>query len=108
MDSSGQTLEGPHIIVSVGMQTPIGFLGFGEAGFHLARGLRGAGAPPLVAFDIKAPHGTEDDRIRTRAAETGTRLVESPRALAAHAQVILSVVTAASAHDAAQSLAGDL
>jgi 3-hydroxyisobutyrate dehydrogenase-like beta-hydroxyacid dehydrogenase len=89
-------------------QAPIGFLGFGEAGFHLARGLRGAGAPPLVAFDIKAPHGTEDDRIRTYAAETGTRLVDTPRALAQHARVILSVVTAASAHDAAKNLASDL
>src|SRR6188474_721796 len=79
--SGGQALEGAHIIVSLAMQTPIGLLGFGEAGFHLARGLRGAGAPPLVAFDIKAPHGTEDDRIRTRAAETGTRLVGSPGAL---------------------------
>ena len=90
------------------MQTSIGFLGFGEAGFHLARGLRGAGAPPLVAFDIKAPHGTEDERIRTRAAETGTRLVETPRGLAQHARVILSVVTAGSAHDAAKSVASDL
>jgi len=89
-------------------QAPIGFLGFGEAGYHLARGLRGAGAPPLVAFDIKAPHGTEDDRIRTRAAETGTRLVETPRALADNARVIVSVVTAASARDAANSLAADL
>jgi len=88
-------------------QVRIGFLGFGEAGFHLARGLRGAGAPPLVAFDIKASGGTEDDRIRTRALETGTRLVDTPRALAEHARVILSVVTAASAHDAATSLAAD-
>ena len=108
MDSRGQALEGPHIIVSLAMRTPIGLLGFGEAGFHLARGLRGAGAPPLVAFDIKAPHGTEDDRIRTRAAETGTRLVESARALAENVRVILSVVTAASAYDAAKDLAGDL
>ena len=107
MERCGQALEGPHIIVSLVMQT-LGLLGFGEAGFHFARGLRGAGAPPLVAFDIKAPHGIEDDRIRTRAAETDTRLVESPRALAEHAQVILSVVTAASAHDAAHSLAADL
>jgi len=89
-------------------QPRIGLLGFGEAGFHFARGLRRAGAPPLVAFDIKAPHGTEDDRIRTRAAETGTRLVETPRALADNAHVILSVVTAASARDAASSLAADL
>jgi 3-hydroxyisobutyrate dehydrogenase-like beta-hydroxyacid dehydrogenase len=86
----------------------IGLLGFGEAGFHLARGLRRAGAPPLLAFDIKAPHGTENDRIRTRAAETGTRLVETPRALGDNAHVILSVVTAASARDAASSLAADL
>jgi 3-hydroxyisobutyrate dehydrogenase-like beta-hydroxyacid dehydrogenase len=92
----------------LGSVARIGFLGFGEAGFHLARGLRGAGAPPLVAFDIKAPHGTEDDRIRSRAAETGTRLVETPRVLVEHARVILSVVTAASAHDAATNLARDL
>ena len=90
------------------MQTLIGFLGFGEAGFHLARGLRGAGAPPPVAFDIKAPRGTEDERIRLRAAETGTRLVETPRALAENARVILSVVTARQAHDAAKNLASDL
>src|SRR6185503_8478219 len=43
-----------------------------------------------------------------RAAETGTHLVETPRALATRARVILSVVTASSAHDAAASLAGDL
>jgi 3-hydroxyisobutyrate dehydrogenase-like beta-hydroxyacid dehydrogenase len=90
------------------MQTPVGFLGFGEAGFHLARGLRGAGAPQLVAFDIKAPRGTGDERIRTRAADTGTRLVATPRALADSARVILSVVTPASALEAATSLASDL
>jgi hypothetical protein len=41
-------------------QTPIGFLGFGEAGFHLARGLRRAGAPPLMAFDINTNRGTAE------------------------------------------------
>jgi hypothetical protein len=46
----------------------IGLLGFGEAGFHLARGLRSAGAPPLVAFDIKAQQQAAGDRIRVRAA----------------------------------------
>jgi len=86
----------------------IGFLGFGEAGFHLARGLRGAGAPPLVAFDIKAQQDPAGERIRARATETGTCLVETPRELARRAAVILSVVTAASARDAAESIAGDL
>jgi 3-hydroxyisobutyrate dehydrogenase-like beta-hydroxyacid dehydrogenase len=89
-------------------RAPIGFIGFGEAGFHMARGFRGAGAPPLLAFDIKAPAGVGDERLRARAAETGTRLVETPRALAEGARIILSVVTAASACDAAQSVAPDL
>jgi 3-hydroxyisobutyrate dehydrogenase-like beta-hydroxyacid dehydrogenase len=61
-----------------------------------------------MAFDIKAPAGVGDERIRARAAETGTRLVETPRALAEGALVILSVVTAASSRDAAQSVAPDL
>src|SRR5262245_51500173 len=79
-------------------QSPIGFLGFGEAGFHLARGLRDTGAPPLIAFDIKAEHhNATGERIRARAAETGTQLVKTPRALADGTDVILSVVTAASA-----------
>jgi len=87
----------------------IGFLGFGEAGFHLARGLRGAGAPPLVAFDINArQQNGAGERIRARAAETGTCLVETPRDLARRAALILSVVTAASARDAADSIASDL
>lgn len=85
-------------------QAPIGFLGFGEAGFHLARGLRRAGAPPLVAFDVNAGDG----RMRQRAAETDTRLVMAPHALADEARVILSVVTAASALDAANSVAAHL
>ena len=89
-------------------QAPIGFLGFGEAGFHLARGLCSAGASPLIAYDIKAAQGAAGERIRARAAETGTRLVETPRALAGGAHVILSVVTAASAREAAASLAADL
>jgi len=89
-------------------QAPIGFLGFGEAGFHVARGLRQAGAPPLVAFDIRTHHATAGERIRARAAETETRLVETPRALAQATGVILSVVTAASARQAAESLAAEL
>jgi 3-hydroxyisobutyrate dehydrogenase-like beta-hydroxyacid dehydrogenase len=89
-------------------KAPIGFLGFGEAGFHLARGLRGAGAPPLMAFDISAADGAVGERIRARAAETGTSLAPNPAALADGASVILSVVTAASAVDAARSVAAEL
>jgi len=86
----------------------IGFLGFGEAGYHLARGLRNAGASALVAFDVKAPGGSGDERIAVCAAETGTHLVETPGRLAERTGVILSVVTAASALDAAIEIAASL
>jgi 3-hydroxyisobutyrate dehydrogenase-like beta-hydroxyacid dehydrogenase len=62
-----------------------------------------------MAFDIKAQDaGAAGDRIRARAAETETCLAASPRALADGAAVIISVVTAASAGAAAQSLAPTL
>jgi 3-hydroxyisobutyrate dehydrogenase-like beta-hydroxyacid dehydrogenase len=86
----------------------IGFVGFGEAGFCLARGLRQAGAPPLIAYDINANHGAAGERIRRRADETGTRLANTPLALAESASVIVSVVTAASAIEAAASVAAHL
>jgi 3-hydroxyisobutyrate dehydrogenase-like beta-hydroxyacid dehydrogenase len=103
-----QMTNGNRRAVVADRDAPIGFLGFGEAGFHLARGLRRAGAPPLVAFDIKASDAAAGERIRARAAETGTRLVDTPRALARDAGVVLSVVTSASAIDAARSIAADL
>jgi 3-hydroxyisobutyrate dehydrogenase-like beta-hydroxyacid dehydrogenase len=84
---------------------PVGFVGFGEAGFHLARGLRSAGAPPLAAFYINSGNCSLGERIRARAGETQTALVEAPSALAAAAPVILSVVTAASALEAARNIA---
>jgi 3-hydroxyisobutyrate dehydrogenase-like beta-hydroxyacid dehydrogenase len=38
----------------------VGFVGFGEAGSHIARGLKAAGCSQVVAFDI-AP-----DKVRHR------------------------------------------
>jgi len=61
-----------------------------------------------MAFDINADHATAGERIRARASETGTRLVDTPRELAEGARVIFSVVTAASAVDAAASVAAHL
>ncbi|HKD04921.1 MAG TPA: hypothetical protein VKB79_03370 [Bryobacteraceae bacterium] len=46
----------------------IGFVGFGEAGFHIAKGLRTAGAANLFAFDIDT-----GERVAKRAAEVNVR-----------------------------------
>jgi 3-hydroxyisobutyrate dehydrogenase-like beta-hydroxyacid dehydrogenase len=73
--------------------SPMGFVGFGEAAFHIARGLRQQGLGGLVAFDIHTNTRGRGEKIRRRAEETGTRLVASNAELAAAADWIWSAVT---------------
>jgi len=83
----------------------LGFVGFGEAAFHLAKGLREAGVKRTVAFDIHMHTPGRGEKIQARAQETGTDLVEFPAALAAGSDVIISAVTADQAADAAKQTA---
>jgi 3-hydroxyisobutyrate dehydrogenase-like beta-hydroxyacid dehydrogenase len=71
----------------------VGFIGFGEAGATLARGLKSAGLERLFAYDIKPK--TSD--IVT--------IVDSSRALAASSDIIFSAVTSSSALEAATQTA---
>ena len=68
----------------------IGFIGFGEAGSTIARGLHSAGVDRIFAYDIKPK--TSD--IVT--------IVDSPQALAASSEIVFSAVTSSSALDAAK------
>ncbi len=86
----------------------IGFIGFGEAGSHLAQGFTGAGAGGVYAFDIQTGASEAGPRIRERAAESGTTLVDSSAALAAAADVLFSTVTSSAARDAAAQTAPHL
>jgi 3-hydroxyisobutyrate dehydrogenase-like beta-hydroxyacid dehydrogenase len=81
----------------------IGFVGFGEAGYHIAKGLRGARLARTFAYDIDT-----GERVRGRARDTQTELVESNAALAAACEVILCAVTADQALIAAQQTAPHL
>lgn len=71
----------------------IGFVGFGEAAFHIAKGL----GQSVTAFDINVT-----GLVRQRAAETGTRLVDTHRDLAEACDIIMSAVTADQALIAAE------
>jgi 3-hydroxyisobutyrate dehydrogenase-like beta-hydroxyacid dehydrogenase len=73
-------------------QPRIGFVGFGEAAFHIARGL----GQSVTAFDINVT-----DQVRERAGQAGTRLVDSNRELAASCDILMSAVTADQALTAA-------
>ncbi|MBZ5580109.1 MAG: DUF1932 domain-containing protein [Acidobacteriia bacterium] len=77
----------------MGEGTTIGFVGFGEAAYHLSRGLREAGLREFVAYDIHTHTPERGAKIQRRAQETETRLVESNAELARAADWILSTVT---------------
>ena len=64
------------------MEVSVGFVGFGEAGSHIAKGLKSAGLSRIFAFDI-AP-----EKVRHRAADAGVPLVSSNRELADSARIL--------------------
>ena len=75
----------------------IGFIGFGEAGSHIANGLRTAGLERLFAFDLRD--------VRERAAQCRTTVMESSATLAGSSDVVIAAVTASSALEAAIEIA---
>ena len=66
----------------------IGFVGFGEAAFHIAKGLRQPGIDSLTAYDINTTA-----QIRRRASDTGVRLAETNEELVGSSEIVLSTVT---------------
>lgn len=76
--------------------TPFGFVGFGEAGSRIALGLRESRDCELHAYDI-----ADTPKIRSRAETARVKLSASNAELAAACPTIFSLVTAASAVEAA-------
>jgi 3-hydroxyisobutyrate dehydrogenase-like beta-hydroxyacid dehydrogenase len=74
------------------MKVAIGFIGFGEAGYHIAKGLRGAGASPVHAYDVALASQERRQALEQRAAEADVSLCSSLEELARQSDVILSTV----------------
>ena len=87
------------------MVATLGFVGFGEAAYHLAKGLKQAGVAAIFAFDIHSNTPLRREKIRERASETGTQPMESNADLAAAADVVIAAVTADQATKAAEQTA---
>ncbi len=86
----------------------LGFIGFGEAGYHIAKGLRDAGLTGICAFDIHTHTPGRGEKIQQRAEETAVTLCESNAQLAMSCNVLLSTVTASQAAEAAAQTAPHL
>ncbi len=70
----------------------IGFIGFGEAGSAIAKGIREAGAPEVVAYDVALESAERRAEMAKRAAEAGVTLTPSVEELARQSEVIISAV----------------
>ena len=85
----------------MGTTPAIGFIGFGEAGFTIANGLREAGVERISAYDIAADAPDRGPLIRERAGLSQTMLVASSAEIAAASDILFSTVTSSSALEAA-------
>ena len=92
----------------MGSDLSIGFVGFGEAAFHIAKGLRQPGIGPITAYDINTQTPGLGEKIRQRAQETSARLVETNSELASSCEIILSTVTSDQAERASEQNAPHL
>ena len=76
------------------MKYLLGFLGYGEAAYHISTGLKKDGLDRLVAFDVKAADEQAGKFIRDRAAEVGVDLAASMDELVASCTFIASLTSA--------------
>ncbi len=65
----------------------VGFIGFGEAGFEIAKGLRSEGVTRMALYKRN-----RTDLLESRAAEAGVEVAQGLKALAEKSDLILSVV----------------
>ena len=86
----------------------IGFIGFGEAGYEVAKGLHSEGITRILLCHLRK---TDPDRIalvKTRAQEAGGQYKESAKEVIENSDIILSVVPPSAAVSAAQEAAAHL
>lgn len=72
----------------------LGFIGFGEAAFNIASGLRGEGLTGIIAYDKHWKDSPAAELIGKRAAEAQVELVPSQQALIERSGMVVSAVSA--------------
>lgn len=77
------------------MEFKICFIGFGEAAYHIARGLKGEGCGPMAAFDVMWQDERMGPVIRKRAEETGVTLLAASDDCIGRADFVCSLTSAA-------------
>lgn len=84
--------------------TVLGFIGFGEAAFHIGKGLIREGLASIRAYDMLAEDPEKGTRIRERASSLGVTLEPSLEALCKHSDILICATSAKSALPIARSV----
>ncbi|MFB5191946.1 DUF1932 domain-containing protein [Alicyclobacillus fastidiosus] len=78
----------------------VGFIGFGEAAFAIASGLREAGVEQMIAYDA-----FRNEQVVARAEQIGVNLQDDIQSIGERATIIFSLVTPSSARQVAEEVA---
>jgi len=84
------------------MKYLIGFIGFGEAAYHISAGLRSEGLDGMAAYDVMQEDDERGPKIRARARENGVALVSSLEELCRSADFLVSMNSPAVCVDVAK------
>ena len=79
----------------------LGFIGFGEVGYELAKGVKKEGLAEIFAFDPFADDAKMGALVQERAAEAGVRLISDPAELVKQADVVIAATPGSKALQAA-------
>ncbi|MDR3562214.1 MAG: DUF1932 domain-containing protein [Negativicutes bacterium] len=76
------------------MQPNIGFIGYGEASYNIAKGLTGEGLKTIVAYDKLWNVAPQSELVQKRAAEVGVKLAASLKEMVESVDIVISAVSA--------------
>ncbi|MDR3563749.1 MAG: DUF1932 domain-containing protein [Negativicutes bacterium] len=82
----------------------LGFIGFGEVGFEMAKGFKGAGLEGIVVYDVMQGHPVYGPLVKERVEASGVTLKATPAEVLTEADVVIVAVPGDKALVTAQGL----
>jgi 3-hydroxyisobutyrate dehydrogenase and related beta-hydroxyacid dehydrogenases len=82
----------------------LGFIGFGEVGYEMTTGFKGAGIEDVFAYDVMQNHEVYGKLVHERVEKSGATLVTSPQEVFDKVDVVFVAVPGAKALETAKGL----
>jgi len=90
------------------MKYSIAFIGYGEAAYHISKGLKSEKAVDMIAYDVMMEDQVRGPKIRERLTEVGITAAKTAKEAYTDAKYIVSLTSAAVAVKVAEGIIGDL